>query len=113
MSLPGGRMGAQGTSAASRRSSPSAVVCRPIYSAILLMRAVALTERADGVANPGSLASSGSPEARQNPCHSESEMVPAVVYTAAAFGTRIGRRFGPAVVVCSRLHHASHMHRRV
>jgi hypothetical protein len=50
-----------------------------MYSAILLMRAVALTERADGVANRGSLASSGSPDARQKPCHSESEMVPAVM----------------------------------
>jgi hypothetical protein len=43
------------------------------------MRAVALTERAEGVANRGSLASSGSPEALQKPCHSESEIVPAVM----------------------------------
>ena len=31
-----------------------------------------------GVAKRASLASSGSPAARQNPCHSESEMVPQV-----------------------------------
>jgi hypothetical protein len=79
MISPRRRIGAHGTSAASSRSSHSAVVCWAIYSAILLMRAVALTERADGVANRGSLASSGSPEARQKPCHSESEMVPAVM----------------------------------
>ena len=46
MISPRRRIGAQGTSAASRRSSHSAVVCCMMYSAILLMRAVALTERA-------------------------------------------------------------------
>src|SRR5260370_35080674 len=90
MISPRRRIGAQGTSAASNRSSHSAVVCRLIYSAILLMRAVALTARADGVANRGSLVSSGSPDALQKPCHSESEMGPAgmepslVLYTGAA-----------------------------
>ena len=39
----------------------------------------ALTERADGVAKRASAASAGSPVARQNPCHSESEMVPQVM----------------------------------
>jgi hypothetical protein len=42
------------------------------------MRAVAFSERAVGVANRSSLASSGSPEALQKPCHSESEIVPQV-----------------------------------
>jgi hypothetical protein len=46
MISPRRRIGAQGTSAASRRSSHSAVVCCMMYSAILLMRAVAFTERA-------------------------------------------------------------------
>jgi len=43
------------------------------------MRALALIERAAGVAKRGSFSSSGSPDALQKPCHSESEMVPAVM----------------------------------
>src|SRR5258707_3573735 len=90
------RIGAQGTSAASRRSSHSAVVCCMMYSAILLMRAVAFTERAAGVAKRGSLASSGSPDARRKPCHSESEIVPAVMYPSLVLNTRSGRSLGSA-----------------
>jgi len=96
MISPRRRIGAQGTSAASRRSSHSAVVCCMMYSAILLMRAVAFTERAAGVAKRGSLASSGSPDARRKPCHSESEIVPAVMYPSLVLNTRSGRSLGSA-----------------
>ena len=45
----------------------SAVGCCAIYSCILLMRAVALTDLAVGVANRASLVNSGSPDALQKP----------------------------------------------